>query len=322
MSDRRLKLLTTGGTIATVTDPVSGQTRAARSASELMGSLSADWDDALQDLAVDCEDIALTPSWALTPQDMQRIALRARDEARGGKYAGVVVTHGTQTLEYTAFLADLFLDADTPVIFTGAMRYADASDSDGPANLRQAIQVACARESRGRGAIVCFAGKALPARGAWKWSRSEPDAFVTTTPTRHRARRTFRGDIEPRVAIVKTYPGAPDAAMVAELDRGVRGIVLEGLPGQGGVPKTMHEAVRRAAETMPVVLSSRAPSGVLSPAATGGTGEPLREMGLISAQALTTEKAWLLLMVALAEVSGIDEVRRIFHEVAAPEEDS
>jgi L-asparaginase len=316
-----LKLLTTGGTIATVTDPTTRQTRAARSGTELLGSLAADRDEALQDVSVECEDLALTPSWALSPDEMQRIALHARDEAGSGRYAGVVITHGTQTLEYTAFLTDLFHDSEIPVVFTGAMRHADAMDADGPANLQQAIGVASAEESRGRGVIVCFAGKSFPARGAWKWSRSDPDAFLTTTSSGRRQQRTFGGQIESRAAIIKAYPGAPGAAVVAEMERGVRGMVIEGFAGQGGLPRPMHDAVRRAARMMPVVLSSRAPSGVLSAAATGGTGEPLRDMGLISARALSTEKAWLLLMVALAEASGIEQVRTIFDEVASSEEE-
>jgi L-asparaginase len=170
--------------------------------------------------------------------------------------------------------------------------------------------------------MVCFAGKVFPARGAWKWSRSEPDAFLATTSNGRKRRKTFSGQLDPRVAIVKAYPGSDGTALIAELQRDLRGMIIEGLPGQGGIPSPMHEAVKKTAEQIPVVLSSRAPAGRLSREATGGTGEPLRGLGLISAQELSTEKAWLLLMVALAEANSIEEVRAIFAEIAAPQEEA
>ncbi|TMD67797.1 MAG: asparaginase [Chloroflexi bacterium] len=324
MSTPRLKLLATGGTIATVRDPVTGQTRAAQSGEELLAGLRTLPGEALPEpLDVDVQDLSLLASWRLTPHDMQRIALEARAAAVSGEYAGVVVTHGTQTLEYTAFLTDLFVDADTPVVFTGAMRPADVSDGDGPANLQHALRVALAADSRGRGTLVAFAGKLLSARDAWKWNRSAPEAFVSMggNPASQRVRRVFKGEIEPRVGMVKAYPGSGGEALMAILASGVRGMVIEGLPGQGGVPEGMHEAVAKATALVPVVLSSRAPAGRLAADPTGGTGEPLRGLGMISAGGLTTEKAWLLLMVVLAEARTTAEVKVIFDAIASPEEE-
>lgn len=325
MSDSRprVKLITTGGTIATVKDPITGRTRPARSGNELLASLTAEWTETTPGLDIDAEDFTLVPSWALTPKDMQRIALHARDTARSGSVAGVVVTHGTQTLEYTAFLTDLFLDGALPVVFTGAMRHADADRPDGPGNLRHALEVAASEDSRSRGVMVCFAGRVMPARAVWKWSRSEPDAYrATSNQRRTTPRRTFSGAMETAVAMVKVYPGDRGEALLALAVDGTRGIVIEGLPGQAGLPPSMHDAVKRSLERMPIVLSSRAPSGVLGADPTGGTGEPLKGLGLISAGELTTEKAWLLLMVALAESSGRDELAAIFQEVAFPKEET
>jgi L-asparaginase len=266
-------------------------------------------------LEVAVEDVSLTPSWALAPRDMQRIALRVREVARSGEFDGVVVTHGTQTLEYTAFLTDLFLDSNVPVVFTGAMRLASSPDSDGPNNLREALNTAASEEYAGMGVIVSFAGRTISARSAWKWSRSESDAFRSADSARSRRRRTFSGEIEPRVGMLKVHPGAGSEALTALVDSDLRGLVIEGLPGQGGVPQPMHQTLRAAAARMPVVLSSRAPSGFLSSSPTGGTGEPLRGLGLISARGLSSEKAFVLLMVALAEVTKREDVNAIFDEV-------
>jgi L-asparaginase len=115
--------------------------------------------------------------------------------------------------------------------------------------------------------------------------------------------------------MLKVHPGAGSEALTALVESDMRGLVIEGLPGQGGVPQAMHQALRAAAARMPVVLSSRAPSGFLSSSPTGGTGEPLRGLGLISARGLSSEKAFVLLMVALAEVTKREDVNAIFDEV-------
>jgi L-asparaginase len=319
---RRLKLITTGGTIATVKDPVSGQTRPARSGNELLASITADWTDRKPAIEVDVDNLALVASWALTPRDMQRIALHARDVARSGRYTGIVVTHGTQALECTAFLTDLFLDGDVPVVFTGAMLQADSTNSDGPGNLRHALEVAASPKSRNRGALVCFAGRVMPARAAWKWSRSAPDAFrATIEGDALPRRRTFSGELDDRVAIVKAYPGGDGEALLAHAGSGMHGMVIEGLPGQAGLPPSMHESVKETLKQMPVVLSSRAPAGVLGVDPTGGTGEPLMGLGLMSAGELTTEKAWLLLMVALAETKNRQDLAAVFEDVASAREE-
>ena len=155
---------------------------------------------------------------------MAGIATAARDAARQPEVRGVVVTHGTTTLEYTAFLADLFLDVDTPVVFTGAMRRADHADPDGPRNLRDAVEVAASDEARGDGALVVFSGRILHASGAWKARRMDLDAFVdlggqlgrvsnglievaATSEPRGRRPDPFAGRIDPNVALIKAVPG-------------------------------------------------------------------------------------------------------------------
>src|SRR3954452_15041539 len=137
-SSGRLWLLTTGGTISTTVDRETGHSSPTLGADQLRRLVAATPGGfELRTATIDAR-----PSWALSPAEMTAIARRARDLAREPETRGVVVTHGTTTLEYTAFLADALLDGDTPVVLTGSMRKADHPDADGPRNLADALTVA------------------------------------------------------------------------------------------------------------------------------------------------------------------------------------
>ncbi len=321
---RHVRLLTTGGTISTKVDPKTGRTTPTLGRD--VGRLAR-----VEGIKVSVEEVASLPSWMFDPQDMARIARRAAAAAEEPKTTGVVITHGTTTLEYTAFLVDLFLRADAPVVLTGSMRRADDLAPDGPANLHDALLVASSPEAQGLGGLVVFAGKILGAGHTWKASRSDNDAFVdlrgrlvgtvrsgkVDISDRQSRRWSFSGEIESRVSFVKITPGASGAAIVAAARSRSKGMVIEALPGSGGIPPTALAAVREVAQRMPVVIASRAPYGSLSATPTGGTGEPLRGIPLLSAGRLSAEQAWLLLMVVLAEtkLDGSD-LRERFAAVA------
>jgi L-asparaginase len=325
-----VRLLSSGGTIAT---RQAGATTvpelSARELVEIMGGLGLP-----SDIELDAQDLRLQPSWSLTGADMDAIARAAVAAAEEPGTAGVVVTHGTTTLEYTAYLTDLRHGGDRPIAFTGAMRRPDEPEPDGPANLRDAITVAADPGAAELGSLVVFAGQILSAREAWKQHRSAVEAFVGldggmgavsggNVRIDHRPPRTrvFDGPIESQVALVKAYPGAGRELVDAAVDAGARGVVVEGLPGVGGVPRAMQAGLRAAAKSgLPVVLASRAPRGVVPADASGGTGEPLAGIGLISAGILTAEKAWVLLMMALGETTDRAQVRPIFEEVTQQRE--
>jgi L-asparaginase len=318
----RVILLATGGTLSTTTSR-DGHTAATLTALQLAASLGS------IDVEVVARDLERTPSWALDTSQVSEIARAARDAAQEPGVDGVVLTHGTSTLEYTAFLIDLIVTGPTPVVLTGAMRRADSESPDGPQNLRDAITVATARQARGRGALVVFAGRVIAGDRAWKADREAADAFVdlaadlgavrdgmVTVRDRSPRPRRFSGRLEPRVALVKVVPGMTGRFLEMALDSDLRGLVIEALPGAGGVAPGMLPALRDVADRLPVVLTSRAPFGRLPEAPTGGTGEPLRELGLLSAIGLTAEQSWVLLMASLADETDDEDVRRRFSEVA------
>lgn len=312
-----MTILATGGTIATVTAP-DGTTRPRMTGDDLAALIPQ---PPAADIVV--EQMTQVPSWSLTPRDMVAIASRARDVAATN--GPVVVTHGTSTLEFTAFFTDLILGGPEPVVFTGAMRRADEAEADGPRNLADAIAVAVSPEAREMGSLVSFAGEIFVAREVTKLHRDSLAPFASEfgpvgqmtaegprfgrEPTRS---HTFEGRIEERVALVKAYPGSSAAAVRSLIEDGARGLVVEGLPGAGGVPSEMRPGIAAAVENgLAVVLASSARYGRMITSG-GGTGEPLRDLRLIPAGSLAAEKAWVLLSLALGESAEPEHVREVF----------
>jgi L-asparaginase len=317
----RVKLIATGGTIATTVDS-SGHSAPRLSASDLIALA--------QGLGVDieAESMRAQPSWALDPGAMVAIAERARDAARQPGWSGVVITHGTTTLEYTAFLSDALLDVATPVVLTGAMRRADDPEADGPANLRDAITVAASDVARDRGALVVFHRRVLAASRVWKARRTDDDAFLDTVGDVGRVKGgqvemngssdrygPFRGALDTDVAFIKVVPGV-GATLLRSLPETTSGLVVEALPGAGGIPPYMQRDLIALAGRLPVVIAPRAPSGRVPRKPSGGTGAPLAGAPFLSCGPLTAEHAWLLLMLVLGETRDRETTRARFeHEL-------
>jgi L-asparaginase len=321
VSEPRLLLLTTGGTIATMTR-ADGRGAVVRRGHNMIGGIEF--------ASIGTEDLRLSPSWALGPADMKSIALKVRGCARTGEWDGIVVTHGTSTMEYTAFLTDLFLDDPVPVVFTGSMRAADHLDPDGPRNLRDSFRLAADTDSRELGVVLCLNGRILSARGAYKRHRTDVETFedldgpigtvdeqgvgVRRVPRRPRA---LNGSIDESVVLIKAYPGADGRLIDSAVDGGARGVVIEAFPGAGGVPPAMISSLERWSEGTVFVVSSRAPAGELPDRPTGGTGSPLQDLDLLSAGSLTSEKAWVLLMACLGQELSSAGAKKLFKEVAS-----
>ena len=318
-----IALVAVGGTIAT-TRQEGGRTVASLSAGDLLAAAGIG-----QQVRVEARDVLRVASWRLGPQQMVEVA---REVERAAEMSdAVIVTHGTSTLEMTAFVTDVLLETSVPVVFTGAMKRADERGADGPRNLRDSVMVAGSEDSRGRGVLVVFGGSIFTARGAWKWQKTACRAFLGVDgrvgrvsgdrtvfygKKRLRARATrLSGSVERGVAMFKVYPGADGLAVRCCLSGGAKGVVVEGFAGSGGVPEGVQKVLQEAVTGgLPVVLTSRAPAGRLPMVVTGGTGEPLKGIGLISGGGLSTEKALLLLMLALGDGMDSDGVRRVFEE--------
>jgi len=245
---------------------------------------------------------------------------------------GVVITHGTDTLEETAYLLDLVLPSEKPVVFVGAMRNSSELGWDGPANLRSAVRVAVDPAVRGLGVLVVMNDQVLPAGEATKTDTESVDTFrcrdfgplgmvdkdcVIITRRLASRERIVTTQLEERVELVKLSAGSDGRLLRHALDDGARGLVLEGL-GRGNVPITALGEVERAIRAgIPLVITSRCPRGrVLDTYAYAGAGKPLRRVGAILGGLIPSHKARIKLMLLLGAGRTLDEIRTSFERAA------
>lgn len=308
-------VVSTGGTIAMRPDPTTGKLVPAVSGEELVDMLR--WPDAPP---LDLDDFASVPSFDMHGDLVVELADRIREHCGRGDVAGVVVTHGTDTMEESVYVVDRLLDSDAAVVFTGAQRAADEPDTDGPRNLRNAIRVALAPEARGRGALVAFDGELHAAREARKVDTSALRAFGSPGygPVGHVdgegvafRRRPDRSPPLPRPAeslpqvdLIRLHAGSDDRFVRASLESGGRAIVLEGT-GRGNASERVVPGVEAAVrEGVPVVVCSRCLAGRVEPVYGRGGGKDLADAGAMFAGDLAGPKARVLLQLALA--AGLD----------------
>lgn len=259
-------------------------------------------------------DLMSKDSANLTFSDMQLISDAVGLQMNDPSVAGIVVLHGTDAMEETALLVHLQHDSSKPIIFTGAQFTADHPQADGPANLGLAIEAAIDRRLAGRGVLVSFAGRLLPAWGLYKRSADDPDAFHSARPTACVASpRLSKPVSDARVDIVAIYPGCDATHIHASLTARANGIVLAAL-GSGNANPAVIEAVRCCTQKgIPVVVSSRVPDGLLIPSyGGGGGGHDLAKAGAIHSSTLRPGQARILLAALVAAESSFPSIVRAF----------
>jgi L-asparaginase len=243
---------------------------------------------------------------------------------------GVVITHGTATLEETAYFLNLALKVGTTVVLVGSQRPATGLSSDAGLNLLNAVRVAGSPEARGLGVLVLLNDEIQTARDVTKTSTLRLEAFrshdlgmlgyadpdgrvaIYRRPSRRHAPDTefdVAGRAElPRVDIAASYAGADGSAVRAFVAAGARGIVSAALPPGVTTPAETEALLEARQRGVLVVVSSRAGSGRVLPRTV------LRQQGLVAADNLTPQKARVLAMLALTRTEDASEVQRMFDE--------
>ena len=326
-----LLLFTTGGTIASRRDPATGDVRAAATAAELLALAP----ELAQTADIEVRPFAQVNSWNITPAQMWDLAGQVEEALADPGVAGAVVTHGTDTAEETAYLLDLVVASDKPIVFTVAMRHLEETGGDGPRNLLDATRVAAHPAARGRGTMLVMNETIHAARDVTKTHTTRPDSFespesgplgtLTAGTPRFFGPKKPRATIpssrlEPEIAIVKTGAGMDDRPLRWAIEAGYRGIIVEGT-GAGNVPAALLPAIVEAiARGIPVVLCSRCPRGYLAPIYGGGGaaggGKDLERLGVIFAHRLPSQKARIKLMVALGATGDLESIRELFADEA------
>lgn len=267
---------------------------------------------------ITCEDFDRLPGPHWTPERMFELARHLDARLSTGAFVGAVVTHGTDTIEETAYLLDLVLACDRPVVLTGAMKTADAPDWDGPRNLIASVRAVTSWGDREPGVAVLMAGTLHAARQVVKAHTDAFDAFASVEPSPPARERILTDRIESRVDVLNAYPGADARFLRHAVAAGSRGIVIAAM-GRGNVTPPMLAGVREAvAGGVIVVIASRCGRGRTAPSyGYEGGGVTLEEAGAIFSGDLPAPKARVKLMALLGAGAGPAAIRESFERTSS-----
>lgn len=322
----RIAILGTGGTIAGFIDSTIATTGYAAGAIDIDVLIKAV--PQIRDLAdISWEQIANIDSSNMCDEIWLRLAKKiAKLFAEG--IDGVVITHGTDTMEETAYFLNLTIKSDKPVVLVGAMRPSTAISADGPKNLYNAVALVVNKEAKNKGVMVAINDKILSARGVVKTHSLNVDAFsspdfgdlgyivdgkvffynnVTKAHTKNAPFDVSKLTSLPKVDILYSYSNdGSSVAAKALFEHGTKGIVVAG-SGAGSIHKNQKDVLKELLKKgLKVVVSSRVVAGCVA------VSDSDEKLGFISAEDLNPQKARVLLMLALTKTSGPKKIQEYF----------
>ncbi|TWI69902.1 L-asparaginase/glutamin-(asparagin-)ase [Pseudoduganella lurida] len=322
-------ILATGGTIAGTgasSTTTVGYTAATVGVQQLIGAVPE-----LAEVAnVKGEQVFQIASESMTNEHWLTLGKRVNALLAQNDVDGIVITHGTDTMEETAYFLDLVVKSRKPVVLVGAMRPSTALSADGPINLFNAVLVAGSRDAVGKGVLVALNDQIHAARDVTKSNTSTPDSFRTpelgllgyiqggkpffyrASTRRHTADTEF--DIAnvntlPQVDIVYGYASMNTVALDAFVAAGAKGIIHAGV-GDGSLAARVKPALIAARKKGTIIVrASRVGQGIL--ARNGEANDD--ELDFIAADTLNPQKARILLMLALTRTTNTAEIQRMFY---------
>lgn len=275
-------------------------------------------------------EFGLYPGPHMTPELMLDLSKEIKQRINKEEVDGIIVTHGTDTLEETAYLLDLTIKTEKPIVVIGAMKTASEADWDGPKNLLDAIHIIDSPTSKGMGVLVCLNGEINAASEVTKTHTEDIETFhsldfgalgfvdrghvlFNRMPRKLELIETEK--INSNVDLIKVHAGMGEKFFKFSADSGVDGVVIEAM-GVGNVPPAAFSGIKYAVEKgIPVVLTSRCPAGeTLDIYSYPGAGKWLKELGVIFTDYLNGQKARIKLMLCLGLTNDINKLRELIEE--------
>ncbi len=324
MKKDKVIVISTGGTIAMRYDPIRKAVFPAVTGKELLEAVPP-----LADLCpVEVYEFSNVPSSHMNPQLMLKLALKVEELLAEDNVLGAVITHGTDTLEETAYFLNLVLKTQKPICVVGAMRSSAEISPDGPKNIFNAVKTAASSDARSKGVLVVLNDEIHSAVEVTKTSSSNVSTFkspfwgplgyvdddrVIFRRSPISLQRIDTKEVIEDVYLVKLAAGTDDFIIQALVDKKVKGIVIEGM-GRGNIPPKVVPGIEKAIKgNIPVVLTTRCLTGrVLGVYGYEGAAKPLSEMGVILGGDLSGQKARIKLMLALSKTKDPKELAKYF----------
>lgn len=326
MNKKKVAIVFTGGTISMTVDEKIGAAIPTLSGEQIM-SMVTNMDKVAN---IEVCNFAEIPGPHMTPERLIELKHYVESLLEREDICGAVITHGTDSLEETAYFLDLTISSQKPVIVTGAMRSSSELGYDGPSNLSASVCTAVSDKAIGKGVLIVLNNEVLLASEATKTDTLALNTFkpLSKGPLglidcnelvifKNTEERTIidTDKIETNVALFKSGIGMDDEFIKFAADSGYKGIIIEAM-GRGNLPPKMYEGVKYAREkNIPVVIVSRCHSGrVFDSYGYLGSGRDLRNIGCIFGGELPGQKARIKLMLALGKTNNLDEIKDFFEK--------
>jgi len=321
---KNILIVFTGGTFSMMIDEKTGGAVPRFSGNELLKKIP----EAKKLARITSYDFGKFPGPHMTPELMFKLSRTIRKLISNKRYDGVIVTHGTDTLEETAYLLDLTIKTKIPLVVIGSMKNSSEPDWDGPQNLIDAIHVCLNPNCKNIGVLVCLNGEINAASEVTKIYTEQIDSFrsldfgalgfvekgkVILNRLPRKLETIAAKKIIPGVDLLTVYAGMDEKFFRYSAESKTTGLVVEAL-GVGNVPPAVFDGIKYVIDkNIPVVLVSRCPAGeTLDIYSYPGAGKWLNQIGAIFADYLNGQKARIKLMLALGVTRDQPKLKKMF----------